>query len=208
MTEIGPARSESSHFGVRQQVFRLSHFSTTHEPFPTMGKPPDVDFCVRDRSVARVQRLQSHIDILRAEVNQLRNIGVQTRKRRKDEIGRLRRNLNGKSRELWLKMQKMRRLGNLAQCKKLLMYPRDPSHDISPKTLTAEAKLLLAQRQCGMVDHQSEIVQNFQKEMIDYLYTTVLPHIKDEQRMATVSRGRTLYGASTFLILSVFVSFR
>ena len=182
-------------------VFTLTLLSRTHDPFPTMGKPPDVDSCAKDRLVARVQRLQSHIDVLRVEVNQLRSFGAQTRKRRKDEIGRLRRNLNGKSRELWLKMQKMRRFGNLAQCKKLLMYPRDPSHDISSKTLTAEAKLLLAQRQGGMVDHQSEIVQKFQKEMIDYLYTTVLPHIKDEQRMATVSHGRSPYGAPTILIL-------
>jgi len=133
-----------------------------------------------------LHRIENQIQILQVEIQQSRTNGVQTRKRRKEEIGKIQKNLNGKSRELWLKMQKMRRFGNLGQCKKVLTYPREETQDVSNKTIHAEAKLLLAMLQGGMIDHQAQIVQQFQKDMIEYLYTTVLPRIRDEQRMATV----------------------
>jgi hypothetical protein len=168
-----------------------------------MDEQTDTDSSTKDRLVSQLQRLNLQIEVLQAEVTQLRLFGSQARKRRKDEVGQLRLTLTGKSGLLWLKMQKMRRFGNLTQCKNALTYQRNPEHDTSPKTLTAEAKLLLALRQGAIIDRQSEIIQKFQKDTIEYLYTTVLPNIKDEQKMATVSRARNADDASTTLILSV-----
>eukprot|EP00339_Tiarina_fusa_P023454 CAMPEP_0117007788 /NCGR_PEP_ID=MMETSP0472-20121206/7542_1 /TAXON_ID=693140 ORGANISM="Tiarina fusus, Strain LIS" /NCGR_SAMPLE_ID=MMETSP0472 /ASSEMBLY_ACC=CAM_ASM_000603 /LENGTH=364 /DNA_ID=CAMNT_0004709655 /DNA_START=180 /DNA_END=1270 /DNA_ORIENTATION=- len=135
---------------------------------------------------------QREIRTLRAELRRMKQSGNNTRRRRANtDLKTLRQHKSAKGRELWIKQQTSKRGGalfgsGLQEYKTELMKCTLPSHDSTPATLTAEAKLLRVQHNSWMTDRQMEIVQNFQRDMIDYMYNTALPDIRQEHELAAM----------------------
>ena len=96
-------------------------------------------------------------------------------------------------RDLWLKQQNNRRNPLvIKEYKEIMAELTTPEEDQEiavdkdrkkkyQKELTAQAKLLRAQHNDWMTDHQMEMVRSFQQEMIDYLYNIQLPELKQER---------------------------
>lgn len=171
----------------------------------------DDDFQKQMEDDQEYGRLVAQVEQLRAECKITKMSGSHTRKRRQDETLLMKQEMQTKSRNLWFQYQKMRRFGNLQECKDALLLvdrqdgdaagdgDQDMTSSKSP-VIMAEAKLLRAQRQGGIIDHQSKILHQYQQDTIDYLYTTVLPQIKDERELAAVS---TLFGRNDFRLIII-----
>ena len=132
--------------------------------------------------------MNREIRMAKSELARIKKSGLLTQQRRTNQdLKLLNQKKNTKSRQLWIKNQGFKHnflRGYLTDYKSQLMKISLPSHDTSTKTLTAEAQLLRQQHINGCVDHQMSIVQNMQSEMIDYMYNTVLPEIRNEHELA------------------------
>jgi len=121
----------------------------------------------------------------RAELNRIKQSFKQGNRRRREEIGGWKMKKNQCNRDLWLALQKNRRFG-LNEYKETLLAHSPPNQATSPSVLIAEAKLLRAQINSHIADHQLKVVYAHHQAMIDYLYTTALPSVKDEEELATM----------------------
>eukprot|EP00934_Nitzschia_sp_Nitz4_P000908 Nitzschia sp. Nitz4//scaffold416_size9149//1197//3470//NITZ4_009103-RA/size9149-processed-gene-0.4-mRNA-1//-1//CDS//3329551364//908//frame0 len=142
--------------------------------------PAELEEINRDPEVSR---LRGNIAHLQSELDALKNSGRSTQKRRNKETDEMKRYINSKLREIWLEQQKSRRFG-LAQYRKEILKCSLPAHDTSNAVLAAEAKVLRAQHNGAIVDHQLSVVHSFQEEIIEYLHQTALPDVKNEHELA------------------------
>lgn len=130
-----------------------------------------------------ISRLSAEIHHLKAELETMKQSGRKTKRRRQQEVNTLKSHINSKGREMWFTQQKSKRFG-LGNYKTEMLKCSLPAHDTSSNVLNAEAKLLRAQHNSAIADHQLTIVHEFQQQMIDYLYQKALPDIQTEQDLA------------------------
>jgi hypothetical protein len=91
-----------------------------------------------------------------------------------------------KGRQLWVKEYKSRRHVTLADYKAMILELSVPpeEYDISPATLTAEAKLLRAQHHSFMVERQRDISNQVHQSILEYVGQIQMPQLKQEKELA------------------------
>lgn len=144
------------------------------------------DFSEEIAQDPEIRRLTEQIHLLKMDYQSIKQSRKHAQRRRQEEYSKLKQYSNSKSRELWFASQKMRRFHGIGEYKTELKRCSLPAHDTSTPTLTMEAKLLRAQHQGAILEHQLAIVHEFQQNMIDYLYTKALPDVKMEQELAAM----------------------
>ena len=148
-----------------------------------------------------IQRTIHLIEALQHSLKGLRQASRLQQQVYQKELNDMKTKKGAMGRDLWLKQQNIKRNPLVIKEYKDIMAGLTTSEEDQAiavnedrkkkyqKELTAQAKLLRAQHNDWMTDHQMQMVRSFQQEMIDYLYNIQLPELKQE-RETTRERGQ------------------